>query len=89
MALVLAVALLVVEADMPRRKSQTVQPQPAWIDPSTLCLVQTLNPHAAGIDLGAMLVAEGFALADPTQSYDYFSAEAAARQLRRGLWQYR
>jgi endonuclease YncB( thermonuclease family) len=44
---------------------------------------------AGGIDLGAMLVAEGFALADPTQSYDYFSAEAAARQLRRGLWQYR
>ena len=38
---------------------------------------------------GGMLVAEGFALADPTQSYDYFSAEAAARQLRRGLWQYR
>jgi endonuclease YncB( thermonuclease family) len=44
---------------------------------------------AAGADLGAMLVAEGFALADPTQSYDYFAAEAAARQLRRGLWQYR
>ena len=44
---------------------------------------------AGGADLGGMLVAEGFALADPTQSYDYFSAEAAARQLRRGLWQYR
>jgi endonuclease YncB( thermonuclease family) len=44
---------------------------------------------AGGADLGGMLVAEGFALADPTQSYDYFSAEAAARQLRRGLWQFR
>jgi endonuclease YncB( thermonuclease family) len=44
---------------------------------------------SAGIDLGGLLVAEGFALADPTQSYDYFGAEAAARQLRRGLWRYR
>ena len=44
---------------------------------------------SGGTDLGGMLVAEGFALADPTQSYDYFAAEAAARQLRRGLWRYR
>ena len=44
---------------------------------------------ANGTDLGGMLVADGFALADPTQSYDYFGAEAAARQLRRGLWHYR
>ena len=44
---------------------------------------------ATGADLGGLLVAEGFALADPTQSYDYFAAEAAARQLRRGLWHYR
>ncbi|HWG80398.1 MAG TPA: thermonuclease family protein [Stellaceae bacterium] len=44
---------------------------------------------AGGTDLGGMLVADGFALADPTQSYDYFGAEAAARQLRRGLWHYR
>ena len=44
---------------------------------------------AGGADLGRMLVADGFALADPTQSYDYFGAEAAARQLRRGLWHYR
>src|SRR5712692_5737047 len=44
---------------------------------------------ATGADLGLLLVAEGFALADPTQSYDYFAAEAAARQLRRGLWHYR
>jgi endonuclease YncB( thermonuclease family) len=44
---------------------------------------------ATGADLGGLLVAEGFALADPTQSYDYFAAEAAARQLRRGLWYYR
>jgi endonuclease YncB( thermonuclease family) len=44
---------------------------------------------ASGADLAGMLVADGFALADPTQSYDYFGAEAAARQLRRGLWHYR
>ena len=44
---------------------------------------------AQGADLARMLVADGFALADPTQSYDYFGAEAAARQLRRGLWHYR
>jgi endonuclease YncB( thermonuclease family) len=44
---------------------------------------------ASGADLARMLVADGFALADPTQSYDYFGAEAAARQLRRGLWHYR
>jgi endonuclease YncB( thermonuclease family) len=44
---------------------------------------------AQGTDLAGMLVADGFALADPTQSYDYFGAEAAARQLRRGLWHYR
>lgn len=48
MALVLAVALalLIVEADMPRRKSPT-----AKTDPSTQALLDTLNPHAAGIDL--------------------------------------
>ena len=46
MALVLAVALLIVEADMPRRKSPAPQ-----ADPAAAALLQTLNPHAAGIDL--------------------------------------
>ena len=48
MALVLAVALLIVEADMPRRK-----PSPRQTDPSTEALLKTLNPHAAGIDLSS------------------------------------
>jgi transposase len=48
MALVLAVALLIVEADVPHRKSSPHQP-----DPSTQALLKTLNPHAAGIDLGS------------------------------------
>ncbi len=52
MALVLAVALLIVEADVPRRKSPPTKPRPALADPATRTLVQTLNPHAAGIDLG-------------------------------------
>jgi transposase len=47
MALVLAVlALLIVEDAMPRRKI----PQP---DPAAHALLQTLHPHAAGIDVGA------------------------------------
>jgi len=50
MAPVLAVAysLLIVEADMPRRKSPT-----AKTDRAAEALIKTLNPHAAGIDLGA------------------------------------
>jgi endonuclease YncB( thermonuclease family) len=44
---------------------------------------------ANGVDLGGLLVAEGFALADPGQSYDYVGAEGVARSLRRGLWRYR
>jgi transposase len=50
MALVLTVAysLLIVEAHMPRRKS----PAPNS-DPAAAALLQTLHPHAAGIDLGA------------------------------------
>jgi transposase len=48
MALVLAVALLIVEADVPRRKSSSPKP-----DPATAALLQTLNPHAAGIDLSS------------------------------------
>jgi transposase len=48
MAPVIAVALsiLILEAAMPRRKAQ----QP---DPAESALMKTLNPHAAGIDVGA------------------------------------
>src|SRR5439155_682790 len=45
-ALVLAVALLIVEADMPRRKS-LVPP----LDPARDALLQTRNLHAADIEL--------------------------------------
>jgi len=48
MALVLAVALLIVEVDMPRRKSCAPQ-----ADQASAALLQTLNPHAAGIDISA------------------------------------
>jgi transposase len=50
MALVPAVVLglLILEADMPRRK-----PNPTPPDPATLSLLQALHPHAAGIDIGA------------------------------------
>jgi endonuclease YncB( thermonuclease family) len=44
---------------------------------------------ARGVDLGGLLVGEGFALADPKQSYDYAGAEGVARSARRGLWRYR
>jgi transposase len=50
MALVLAVAfsLLIVEADMPRCKSSPVK-----TDPAADALLKTLNPRAAGIDVGS------------------------------------
>src|SRR5262249_8125185 len=50
LAPVLAVAgsLPIVEADMPRRKSQ-----PAKSDRAAEALMNSLHPHAAGIDLGA------------------------------------
>jgi endonuclease YncB( thermonuclease family) len=51
--------------------------------PAAICV------DATGIDLGGFLVAEGFALADTTQSYEYVGAEDAARSFRRGLWHYR
>jgi endonuclease YncB( thermonuclease family) len=51
--------------------------------PAAICLDST------GTDLGGFLVAEGFALADRTQSYDYVGAEGVARAFRRGLWHYR
>lgn len=44
---------------------------------------------AAGVDLAGFLVAQGFALADPAQSYDYVGAETVARSQKRGLWRYR
>jgi len=42
-----------------------------------------------GVDLAGLLVAEGLALADPAQSYDYVGAEGIARQQKRGLWLFR
>jgi len=50
MALVCAVvlSLLMLEDVMPRRTPTSSQP-----DPATAALLQTLNPHAAGIDIGA------------------------------------
>ena len=50
MALVCTVvlSLLILEDVMPRRKPASSQP-----DPTTAALLQTLNPHAAGIDIGA------------------------------------
>jgi endonuclease YncB( thermonuclease family) len=42
-----------------------------------------------GVDLGGLLVSEGLARADTAQSYDYVTAEAAARTAHRGLWQSR
>ena len=49
MALVLAavLALPIVEIAMPARKS------PVTTDPAALALLQTLHPHATGIDVGA------------------------------------
>ena len=43
----------------------------------------------SGTDLGGFLVAEGYALADTGQSFDYAGAEGAAHTFRRGLWKYR
>ena len=39
---------LILENVMPRRKLASSRP-----DPATTALLQTLNPHAAGIDIGA------------------------------------
>jgi endonuclease YncB( thermonuclease family) len=52
-------------------------------DPAAICL------DANGVDLGGFLVAEGLALADTSQSYDYFGSQGVARSFRRGLWRYR
>ena len=50
MALVVAVvlSLLILEDVMPRRQPASSPP-----DPATAALLQTLNLHAAGIDIGA------------------------------------
>ncbi len=48
--------------------------------PSAICL------DSSGVDLGGLLVGEGLALADTSQSYDYFGAEGIARNYRKGLW---
>ncbi len=52
-------------------------------DPAAICI------DASGTDLGGFLVAEGFALADISQSYEYFGSEGVARYYRRGLWRNR
>jgi endonuclease YncB( thermonuclease family) len=42
-----------------------------------------------GVDLGGLLVGEGLALADRSQSFDYVGAESIAKSQKRGLWQLR
>ncbi|HXQ52616.1 MAG TPA: hypothetical protein VN802_16085 [Stellaceae bacterium] len=44
---------------------------------------------ASGTDLGGFLVSGGLALADRTSSFQYITAEDAARTSQRGLWRYR
>jgi transposase len=46
LALAVALSLLILGTDVPRRKTQAP-------DPAELALMKTLNPHAAGIDVGA------------------------------------
>lgn len=58
-------------------------PAPSSAAGAAICL------DAEGVDLGGLLVAEGLALADPAQSYDYVGAEAIARTQHRGLWLFR
>jgi len=58
-------------------------PAPATAAGAAICL------DAEGVDLGGLLVAEGLALADPSQSYDYVGAETVARSQGRGLWHFR
>jgi endonuclease YncB( thermonuclease family) len=58
-------------------------PAPATAAGAAICL------DAEGVDLGGLLVAEGLALADPSQSYDYVGAETVARSQGRGLWRFR
>ena len=60
-----------------------VPPGQRALPPGAVC------QDASGLDLGGFLVAQGLALADPAQSYEYVGAETAARAARRGLWNYR
>jgi len=52
-------------------------------DPAAVCI------DATGTDLGAFLIAEGLALANIGESFDYFGPEGVARAFHRGLWRYR
>ena len=52
-------------------------------DPAFICR------DASGLDLGGMLVAQGLALVDTGSSYQYMSAQDAARVAHQGLWRYR
>jgi endonuclease YncB( thermonuclease family) len=52
-------------------------------DSTAICL------DGDGVDLGGLLVAEGLALADRRQSFDYVGAESIAQSQKRGLWQFR
>jgi endonuclease YncB( thermonuclease family) len=58
-------------------------PQGQRGDPGYVCR------DAAGVDLAGLLVAGGFAHADTKSSFDYVSAETAARASRLGLWRVR
>jgi endonuclease YncB( thermonuclease family) len=51
--------------------------------PAAVCVDTT------GTDLGGFLVAEGLALTDTNESYEYFGAEGVARSFHRGLWRNR
>jgi endonuclease YncB( thermonuclease family) len=55
-------------------------PLPTSGEAAAICL------DGDGVDLGGMLVAEGLALADRAQSFDYVGAESIAKAQKRGLW---
>jgi endonuclease YncB( thermonuclease family) len=55
--------------------------------PGTVTYAICLDP--TGFDLSGFLIAQGLALADTGQSYDYVGAESIARNLKRGLWKFR
>jgi endonuclease YncB( thermonuclease family) len=55
--------------------------------PGATAFAICLDPN--GVDLSGFLIAQGLALADTGQSYDYVGAESVARNLKHGLWQFR
>ena len=55
--------------------------------PGAVTYALCLDP--TGFDLSGFLIAQGLALADTGQSYDYVGAESIARNLKRGLWKFR